>query len=108
MKNVMCFIARQQVNNDLFSILEEADISDTVISVLTSDYSNGFIFDTTTIRLLSHKSGVEIDNEIQFTLKHQMFQRSDGVYFLPEVAASAGLRRKIVESANNFFENFGF
>ena len=99
------------VNNDLFSILEnleKTNVPDTVIRVLMSDYSNGFIFDSTTIRLLSNKSGVAIDNEIQSILKHGMFQRNDGVYFLPDVAASAELRRKIADLANDFFDKYGF
>jgi len=95
------------VIND-FSILKEANIPDTVISVLTADYSNGFIFDTTTTRLLSNKSGVEIDSEIQSTLKCVMFQRNDGVYFLLDVVTTVESRKKITDLANNFFDKYGF
>lgn len=64
-------------NVSLHTIPKKSVIPDTVITILASDYYNGFVFDATAIRLLSDKSGIDVDGGIQSALKRKMFRRGD-------------------------------
>ena len=78
-----------------------------VLSVMAKDYSAGFRFDTTALRLLSKKANVEIDDILQSTLKHKMFCRSDNVYFLLDFVASEEIRNNINAFAINLLNEYG-
>jgi hypothetical protein len=78
-----------------------------IITVLATDYPNGFTFDTTAVRLLSEKSGVEVDSGIQTALKRSLFCRDDGIYFLLDIVANAKTRKEIREAADMFLDDYG-
>jgi len=87
--------------------ISSSTIPDAVISILFNDYTNGFRFDATALRLLSSKSGVEINENMQSALKQQMFHRGDGLYFFFEHIADTETRGGIVECANTLLDEFG-
>jgi hypothetical protein len=82
-------------------------VPQSVIAILSEKDSAGFRFDTTALRLLSNKAGVEIDNNMQSVLKQQMFCRNDGVYFLLDVVADAETRKDIVGFADDLLDEYG-
>jgi len=95
-------------SNDTLHILsKKTGIPDALIAVLTSDYPNGFVFDTTAIRLLSDKSGINVDDSTQSVLKREMFRRGDDIYFLLDTITNAETRNKIIEFANALLDNYG-
>jgi hypothetical protein len=82
-------------------------IPDSVISVIRNDYAGGFRFGVTALRLLSNKSGVSIDENMQSVLKQQMFRRNDGIYFLLDSITDAETRKGIVEFADKLLNEYG-
>jgi len=78
-----------------------------VIAVLSVDYANGFRFNTTSLRLLSDKSGIEVHEKMQALLKKIMFHRNDDVYFLLYVVADANTRKAINNLSDNFLDEYG-
>jgi len=82
-------------------------IPDSVISVIRKDYAGGFRFSATALRLLSNKSGVSIDENMQSVLKQQMFRRNDGIYFLFDSITNAETRKDIVEFADKLLNEYG-
>ena len=82
-------------------------VPNSVIKALALDYPNGFTFDTTTVRLLTDKAGVSIDENIQSILKQTMFRRNDNLYFLVDTVADLETREKIVDTADNLLANYG-
>lgn len=48
-------------------------------------YGNGMRFDETVFRLLEERSGTKVDKTIKNILQSNMFCRSDGLNFLPEM-----------------------
>jgi hypothetical protein len=82
-------------------------VPQSVIAVLSKDYSAGFRFDTTALRLLSNKTGVEIDKNVQFMLKQRMFRRNDDVFFLLDVVADAETRKEIADFADALLDEYG-
>lgn len=79
-----------------------------VMDALAQDYPNGFTFDTTTVRLLTDRAGVSIDEDIQAKLKQKMFRRSDNLYFLIDTVADRKTRKKIVDNADDLLVNYEF
>ncbi|AGA68289.1 hypothetical protein Desdi_0763 [Desulfitobacterium dichloroeliminans LMG P-21439] len=86
---------------------EQANVPSNVITVLAEDYTHGFRFDTTAIRLLSDKSGIDIDVAIQNALKRSMFHRNDDVYFLLDTVSEANVREEIVDIADSLLDDYG-
>jgi hypothetical protein len=82
-------------------------VPDSIIVALAADYPNGFTFDTTAVRLLSEKSGVEVDGNIQTALKRLMFRRNDALYFLLDVVAAAKTRKDIIDFADMLLDDYG-
>lgn len=78
-----------------------------ILDVLSTEYTNGFRFDTTALRLLSNKSGIEVDNALQSALKRQMFSRGDNIYFLLEVIADEDTQKEIVNIADKLLDEYG-
>jgi len=77
------------------------------MKALALDYPNGFTFDTTTVRLLTDKAGVSIDENLQSILKQTMFRRNDNLYFLLDTVTDLETREKIVDTADNLLANYG-
>ncbi len=86
---------------------QDEALPDSIVSVLTQDYPYGFNFDTTSVRLLAEKSGVDFNLSIQNTLKDLMFCRKDGIYFLLDVVADAETRQKIIGFADDWLYDCG-
>jgi len=84
-----------------------ATVPKSIIAILSKDYAAGFRFDTTALRLLSNKAGVEIDENMQSVLKRQMFRRNDDVYFLLDVVADAKMRKNIADFAGTLLDEYG-
>ncbi len=82
-------------------------VPDAVVDALNKNYASGFRFDTTYVNLLSSSSGVEIDGRMQSALKHIMFRRDDGIYFLLDIVANAAIRKDIIDFADSYLEEYG-
>ena len=70
-------------------------------------YGNGMRFDETVFRLLEERSGTKVDKTIKNILQSNMFCRSDGLNFLPEMAGSKKQlalleRQTLLEKIANF------
>ena len=89
----------------------DSDALQSVVNILAQSYSTGFNFEPNVLRLLSKKTGFEIDATIQAELKKISFRRKDGVYFLIGLVVDATTRENIASYINetldehNFFES---
>lgn len=88
-------------------LTSQTTFSDSIVSVLKEDYSYGFNFDTTSIRLLAEKSGVVFDASIENALKSIMFCRKDDIYFLIDMVAGPEIRREIIGLAGEWLCHYG-
>lgn len=77
------------------SIVQVIAVHQSVVDTIAKCYTSGFRFDATSIRLLSNKVKIEIDNDIQSALKQQMYSRNGDVYFLLDVVANEEIRKDI-------------
>lgn len=93
-----------QMNSETVSV---PSIPDTVVEVLNKNYASGFRFDTTYINLLSNASGVDIDRQMQLTLKRMMFRRDDDIFFMLNIVADAATRKDIIDFADRCLEEYG-
>jgi hypothetical protein len=91
-------MARDNISSSVFP--------QSIIAVLSEDYAAGFRFDATALRLLSNKTGVEIDKNMQSALKQQMFRRNDDVYFLLDVVADMETRKDIADCADSLLGEY--
>lgn len=78
-----------------------------ILDVLSAEYTNGFRFDSTALRLLSNKSGIELDDALQVVLRRQMFSRGDDIYFLLDSIADEITRNDIINIADQFLDEYG-
>ena len=101
------FIREHLSETPVESNFYEPTIPESIIDVLTKDYSNGFRFDNTAVRLLSGKTGIEIDDKLQNELKQIMFRRRDDIYFLLDAIADTDTRNEILSFAGNSLEDCG-
>jgi hypothetical protein len=97
---------KPSANDSSYALIANTVVPDTVITILTSDYPNGFVFDATAIRLLSDKSGVDVNDIVISALKRAMFRRSDDVYFLLDTVANIETRREITDLANVLLDDY--
>ncbi len=81
-------------------------VLESLLFVLREDYTAGFRFDSTAIRLLSVKSGVEIDAKVQSELERHMFHRSDGIYFLFECVTDQDTQADLLKCANSWLDEY--
>lgn len=88
------------------AIAQPSEIPEAVLKALSSDYRNGFKFDSMAIRLLSSKVGFNINDALQDKLKHLMFQRNDDVYFLPDTIADSETMKDITDRADLLIEKY--
>jgi hypothetical protein len=104
---------RNMTHNNVDSSLQNfsdsscVTVPQSVIVVLSEDYAGGFRFDATALRLLSNKADIEIDMNMQSTLKRQMFRRNDDVYFLLDIVADAATRKDIAGFAGALLDEYG-
>lgn len=82
-------------------------ISEKLLLSIQQYYGNGMRFDETVLRLLEERSGTKIDEKIKKILQSNMFCRSDGLHFLPEMVGSKKQlalldRRALLEKIANF------
>jgi len=94
------FVVPSDINN-------AQTIPEPVLSVLLNEYTNGFRFDSTSLRLLSRKTDFDIDEHMQSALKQQMFSRDDDIYFLFDLIASTETRKEIVDFADLLLAEYG-
>ena len=92
----------------IFKALPTAVVPKSVINILKTYYANGFRFETTSIRLLSEKAQIEIDSDMQKTLKSWMFCRSDNVWFWPDLIANDDTRMNIINTSDEWLNDCGF
>ena len=82
-------------------------VPDAIVDALKANYASGFRFDMTYINLLASIAGVEIDVCTFSALRQIMFRRNDDVHFLIDGVASSANCNYIVNTAENFLEEFG-
>ena len=87
--------------------MADVDILRSAIDILSKDYTAGFRFEATALRLLSENAGGEIDEDMQSRLKQQMFRRRDDVYFMFDSVADAELRMDIADFADAMLDEYG-
>ncbi|MHC1719232.1 MAG: hypothetical protein AB9844_00810 [Clostridiaceae bacterium] len=98
----------EQMNKQLNGrVKNNIAISEELLTVLSDNYANGFRFETTSVRLLSDRTGIEIDIALQKILKRSMFCRNDDVYFLIDTVADEEIMQDIVSLANCWLDNYG-
>ncbi len=95
------------LNKETTTVNSESIVPDSLIEVLNQNYTSGFRFETTALRLLSTTSGVEVDERMQAALKRRMFRRNDNVCFLLDTVADASTRKHIVEFADAYLQEYG-
>jgi hypothetical protein len=83
------------------------DVPDIVIRILTEDFSKGFNFTPTAIRILSEKSGVNMNWQTLTALELKLFCRRDRVYFLLDTVVDLETRKEINVLAASFLAEFG-
>lgn len=77
-------------------------VDNIVLTIIEADYQNGFVFTSTSLRLLSEKANLVISDELQDSLKRTMFRRNDDVYFLPIVIAGSEVLQSLIKTAENY------
>ncbi|MDR2343910.1 MAG: hypothetical protein LBD86_05200 [Spirochaetaceae bacterium] len=102
-------MTRHNADSSLLNFSDSSGVTvlQPVIAILSEDYSGGFRFDSTALRLLSNKAGIEIGKNTQSALKQQMFRRGDDVYFPLDLVADAETREDIIEFANALLDEYG-
>lgn len=75
--------------------------------IFMTEYSNGFDFSVTAIRLLSGRIGFEMGDNDVTTLKSLMFCRSDNIYFWPTAIATDEVNSNIIDKALAWLNKFG-
>jgi hypothetical protein len=106
-KNNFAFPIETENISKVITTKNDDDLLASVIYVLAKNYSNGFRFDSTTLRLLSDESGVVIDDTIQTNLNKLMFKRNDDIYFLIDNVAEKEILDDIINKASEWLNNFG-
>lgn len=89
------------------TVISATTVPEELIKALNRDYSSGFRFEATYINLLSNAVGIEVDEKMQAALKHIMFRRDDGIYFLLDLVADAATRKDIIDFADSYLEEYG-
>ncbi|MEA4831022.1 hypothetical protein SDC9_78558 [bioreactor metagenome] len=79
-----------------------------IMKVIKNDYANGFVFSTTSLRLLSEKARCEVTEKIQEQMKRLLFKRNDEVYYIIDVIATKSERDALVSRAQFALEKIGY
>jgi hypothetical protein len=100
--------AEEKMNKQLNGgVKDNIAIPDQLLAVLSDSYANGFRFETTAVRLLSDRTGIEIDIALQNALKSSMYCRNDDVYFLLNTISDEEIRNDIVSLADCWLDKYG-
>ena len=88
--------------------LPEASVSEVApfITVLLRDFSAGFEFNDSSVRLLESAGGRSCPESGQKELKRRMFRRYDGIYLLPEMVADGETLDAIKHRIEEYFDQF--
>lgn len=86
---------------------ENDAMSDLVREAIRANYQNGLRFDATVLRLLIEQAHIELDETLVQSLQTEMFRRSDGLYFLPEMVCNDVVRSEIKFDIMNKLEQYG-
>ena len=86
----------------------EASVSEVApfITVLLRDFSAGFEFNDSSVRLLESAVGRPCPESVQKELKRRMFRRYDGIYLLPEMVADGETLGAIKHRIEEYFDQF--
>ena len=86
----------------------EASVSEVApfITVLLRDFSAGFEFNDSSVRLLESAAGRPCPKSVQKELKRRMFRRYDGIYLLPEMVADGETLGAIKHRIEEYFDQF--
>lgn len=76
------------------------------ITVLLRDFSAGFEFNDSSVRLLESAVGRSCPESVQKELKRRMFRRYDGIYLLPEMVADRETLGAIKHRIEEYFDQF--
>jgi hypothetical protein len=79
-----------------------------ILDVLRAEYRNGFRFDATALRLLSYKTGMAIDDDMQSLMVKALYRRGDDMYYSPDSIASDRTRASLKEAAGALLDEYGF
>ena len=79
-----------------------------IVETIRNDYTNGFVFSSTSLRLLSDKIECECTEKMQEQLKQLLFKRNDEVYFIIDVIASKDIRDAILSQAKYALDKIGY
>lgn len=79
-----------------------------IIKVIKKDYANGFVFSSTSLRLLSDKAGCEVTEKMQEQLKQLLFKRNDDVYYIIDLIAAKNVRDALLSQAKYALDKIGY
>lgn len=92
------------MENHVNSIKNDTDVLKRLICY---DFSNGFVFNSGTVKLLENKLGRDCSETEQRELKRIMFKRSDDVYLLPEMVAEDDTIADMIARIREYFAKYG-
>ena len=85
----------------------KSSLTKDLIRVLLEEFSTGFVFNISTIKLLENKLGRDCSETEQRELKRIMFKRSDDVYLLPEMVADDETVADMTARIKEYFAEYG-
>ena len=96
----------KQVPETRITSIQTVDIEE-LKALICRDFSNGFVFNAGTIKLLENKLGRDCSETEQRELKRIMFKRSDDVYLLPEMVADDETVADMTARIREYFAEYG-
>ena len=96
----------KQVPETCITSIQTVDIEE-LKALICRDFSNGFVFNAGTIKLLENKLGRDCSETEQRELKRIMFKRSDDVYLLPEMVAEDDTLADMTARIKEYFAEYG-
>lgn len=84
----------------------ETKVDKTMLMIMETNYQNGFVFNATSLRLLSEKADRLISDKLQDSLKQTMFRRNDNIYFLPIVISGSEVLDSLIRTAENYIKEY--
>ena len=97
----------KQVPETRITSIQTVDI-EALKALICRDFSNGFVFNAGTIKLLENKLGRDCSETEQRELKRIMFKRSDDVYLLPEMVAEDDTIADMTARIREYFAEYGY
>ena len=96
----------KQVPETRITSIQTVDMEE-LKALICRDFSNGFVFNAGTIKLLENKLGRDCSETEQRELKRIMFKRSDDVYLLPEMVADDETVADMTARIKEYFAEYG-